>query len=212
MTLAIVLFVIAVIFIYRAIQVVPQQNAWVVERLGKYHRTLPPGPNFILPFIDKVAYKHSLKEIPLSEPVRAMLGIEAETIDPDSLITAILKAEVDLLWFGGIGTYVKAAHENNVEVGDPAHGGRLVEPEHQLGTLQAGDLLDDPARLGRRRRHARRLEVAHRLGQQLTPADRAVVLAVVLAHESSVSRRVCSSCTSASLTSSSSPASTLSSL
>ena len=49
----------------RSIKVVPQQHAWVVERLGKYHGTLTPGLNFLLPFIDKVAYKHVLKEIPL---------------------------------------------------------------------------------------------------------------------------------------------------
>jgi glutamate dehydrogenase len=53
--------------------------------------------------------------------VRAVLGLQAETLDPDSLITAILKAPVDLLWFGGIGTYVKAAHETGSEVGDPAN-------------------------------------------------------------------------------------------
>ena len=52
----------------RAVKVVPQQNAWVVERLGKYHAALTPGLNFLIPFIDKVAYKHSLKEIPLDVP------------------------------------------------------------------------------------------------------------------------------------------------
>ena len=43
----------------------PQQHAWVVERLGKYDRTLTPGLNIIIPFIDRVAYRHVLKEIPL---------------------------------------------------------------------------------------------------------------------------------------------------
>jgi regulator of protease activity HflC (stomatin/prohibitin superfamily) len=65
MEIAILLLVIAVIFVTRSIKVVPQQHAWVVERLGKYHGTLTPGLNFLLPFIDKVAYKHVLKEIPL---------------------------------------------------------------------------------------------------------------------------------------------------
>ncbi|HOE41546.1 MAG TPA: SPFH domain-containing protein [Rhodoferax sp.] len=63
--LAIVLFVIAVIFITQSIKVVPQQHAWVVERLGKYNGTLTPGLSFLMPFIDKVAYKHLLKEVPL---------------------------------------------------------------------------------------------------------------------------------------------------
>jgi regulator of protease activity HflC (stomatin/prohibitin superfamily) len=62
---ALVLLILAVVFITRAIKVVPQQHAWVLERLGKYHGTLTPGLNFLIPFIDRVAYKHSLKEIPL---------------------------------------------------------------------------------------------------------------------------------------------------
>ena len=68
MEVALVIFVIAVIFITRSIKVVPQQNSWVVERLGKYHSSLTPGLNFLVPFIDRVAYKHSLKEIPLDVP------------------------------------------------------------------------------------------------------------------------------------------------
>ena len=65
MEVAIILFVIAVIFITQSIKVVPQQHAWVVERLGKYNGTLTPGLNFLMPFVDKVAYKHLLKEVPL---------------------------------------------------------------------------------------------------------------------------------------------------
>ncbi len=65
MEFAIVLLVLAIIFIVKTVKVVPQTNAWVLERLGKYHGTLTPGLSFVMPFIDKVAYKHSLKEIPL---------------------------------------------------------------------------------------------------------------------------------------------------
>ena len=61
------------------------------------------------------------KRIPLSPEMRAVLGIEEAELDPDSLITAILKAPVDLLWFGGIGTYVKAEGETHQQVGDPAN-------------------------------------------------------------------------------------------
>src|SRR3989344_5034705 len=68
MEIAIVILIIAVIFIARSVKVVPQQNAWVKERLGKYAGTLTPGLNFLVPFVDKVAYKHSLKEIPLDVP------------------------------------------------------------------------------------------------------------------------------------------------
>ena len=71
MEIALVILVLAGIFIVRSIKVVPQQNAWVVERLGKYLGTLTPGLNFLIPFIDRVAYKHSLKEIPLDVRVIA---------------------------------------------------------------------------------------------------------------------------------------------
>jgi len=65
MEIAIILFVIAIVFITQSVKVVPQQHAWVVERLGKYNGTLTPGLSFLMPFVDKVAYKHILKEIPL---------------------------------------------------------------------------------------------------------------------------------------------------
>ncbi len=66
--LAFILIVAAIVFLYRLVKVVPQQNAWVVERLGKFHAVLPPGPNILIPFVDNVAYRHSLKEIPLDVP------------------------------------------------------------------------------------------------------------------------------------------------
>lgn len=65
MEIATILLIIALIFITQSVKVVPQQHAWVVERLGKYTGTLTPGLNFLVPFIDKVAYKHLLKEVPL---------------------------------------------------------------------------------------------------------------------------------------------------
>lgn len=64
-TIGIVIVILAIVFIVQSIKVVPQQHAWVVERLGKYHQTLSPGLNILMPFIDKVAYRHVLKEIPL---------------------------------------------------------------------------------------------------------------------------------------------------
>ncbi|MEO2066328.1 MAG: SPFH domain-containing protein, partial [Desulfurobacteriaceae bacterium] len=57
-----VLFVVAVIFILQAVKIVPQKQAWIVERLGKYHRTLHAGLHFIVPFIDSIRAKVSLKE------------------------------------------------------------------------------------------------------------------------------------------------------
>jgi len=54
-----------VVFVIEGVRVVPQQSAWVVERLGKFNEVLEPGLNIIIPFIDRVAYRHSLKEVPL---------------------------------------------------------------------------------------------------------------------------------------------------
>ena len=61
------------------------------------------------------------KSLALTPQVKEMLGLEVDEIEPTALISAILKAEVDLLWFGGIGTYIKASTQNHVEVGDPAN-------------------------------------------------------------------------------------------
>lgn len=61
------------------------------------------------------------KSIPLSAEARAALGVEAKELDPASLINAILKAPVDLLWFGGIGTYIKASLQSQADVGDPSN-------------------------------------------------------------------------------------------
>ncbi len=86
MEIAVLLFVIAAIFVVRAIKVVPQQNAWVVERLGKYHASLAPGLNFLVPFIDKVAYKHSLKEIPLDVPSQVCITRDNTQLQVDGIL------------------------------------------------------------------------------------------------------------------------------
>src|SRR5215831_3785440 len=62
----IIAFVIA--FVVEGVRVVPQQHAWVVERLGRFHEVLQPGLNIIIPFFDRVAYRHSLKEVPYDVP------------------------------------------------------------------------------------------------------------------------------------------------
>ncbi|WP_310568298.1 stomatin-like protein [Hydrogenophaga sp.] len=86
MEIAVLLFVVAAIFVVRAIKVVPQQNAWVVERLGKYHASLAPGLNFLVPFIDKVAYKHSLKEIPLDVPSQVCITRDNTQLQVDGIL------------------------------------------------------------------------------------------------------------------------------
>ncbi|MBS7668572.1 NAD-glutamate dehydrogenase [Croceicoccus sp. 1NDH52] len=66
-------------------------------------------------------FPRTMKRIPLSKQAREVLGIEDKEIEPDALISAVLKAPADLLWFGGIGTYVKSTAQNHVDVGDPAN-------------------------------------------------------------------------------------------
>ena len=69
----------------------------------------------------------SQKSIPLTEEARQTLGIEAAEIDPAGLISAILRSPVDLVWFGGIGTYVKSSAQSHAEVGDPGNDGLRVD-------------------------------------------------------------------------------------
>jgi glutamate dehydrogenase len=74
-------------------------------------------------------FDRKAKSIPLSPEVRAMLDVEAERLPPNELIRAILKAEADLLWFGGIGTYVKASSETDFEVNDRANDAVRVDAD-----------------------------------------------------------------------------------
>jgi len=84
--LALILIVAAILFLYRLIKVVPQQNAWVVERLGRFHAVLPPGPNILIPFVDNVAYKHSLKEIPLDVPSQVCITRDNTQLQVDGIL------------------------------------------------------------------------------------------------------------------------------
>ncbi|QLC26005.1 NAD-glutamate dehydrogenase [Parasphingopyxis algicola] len=93
-------------------------------------------------------FSRSQKEIPLSPEVREMLGVSEEVMRPSQIISAILKAEIDLIWFGGIGTYIKASSEAHIEVGDPANDKLRVNGKNvrakavgegaNLGLTQAG--------------------------------------------------------------------------
>ncbi len=84
--LAFILIVAAIVFLYRLVKVVPQQNAWVVERLGKFHAVLPPGPNILIPFVDNVAYRHSLKEIPLDVPSQVCITRDNTQLQVDGIL------------------------------------------------------------------------------------------------------------------------------
>ncbi len=86
MEIALVIAVIAAVFIAQTFKIVPQQNAWVVERLGKYDRTLTPGLKFVVPFIERVAYKHLLKEVPLDVPSQVCITKDNTQLQVDGII------------------------------------------------------------------------------------------------------------------------------
>ncbi|NNF93020.1 MAG: glutamate dehydrogenase [Altererythrobacter sp.] len=93
-------------------------------------------------------FPRSAKVIKISKRAREVLGIEETELDPEALISAILKSPADLIWFGGIGTYIKAEAENNAQVGDPANDAlrvnatevraKVIGEGANLGTTQAG--------------------------------------------------------------------------
>ena len=93
-------------------------------------------------------WSRSEKSISLSTEAREALGVETKTFDPASLINAILKAPVDLIWFGGIGTYVKASNQSQADVGDLSNDAlranaselraRVIGEGANLGITQAG--------------------------------------------------------------------------
>jgi regulator of protease activity HflC (stomatin/prohibitin superfamily) len=86
MEIALFILVAAVIFIINALKVVPQQSAWVVERLGRFHATLLPGLNIVIPFVDRVAYKHLLKEIPRDVPSQICITRDNTQLQVDGIL------------------------------------------------------------------------------------------------------------------------------
>jgi glutamate dehydrogenase len=93
-------------------------------------------------------FSRSAKQVRLSPQIRAVLAIEETTMSPAALITCILKAPIDLLWNGGIGTYVKATTESHADVGDKANDAlrvngaelrcKVVGEGGNLGLTQSG--------------------------------------------------------------------------
>ena len=82
LTLPVIILIALIIIGFKAFKVVPQQEAHIVERLGKYHATLAPGLNILVPFLDRVAYRHSLKEIPLDVPSQVCI-LYFQVTDPE---------------------------------------------------------------------------------------------------------------------------------
>jgi len=82
----ILLIGVIVAFVIEGVRIVPQQSAWVVERLGKFHGTLAPGLNLIIPFLDRIAYVHSLKEVPLDVPEQICITKDNTQLGVDGIL------------------------------------------------------------------------------------------------------------------------------
>ena len=81
-----VLFVVVLIAVVKAVRVVPQQRAWVVERLGRFYAVLQPGLNFVFPIVDRIAYKHDLREIPLDVPPQVCITRDNTQLQVDGIL------------------------------------------------------------------------------------------------------------------------------
>ncbi|MGH6629441.1 MAG: SPFH domain-containing protein, partial [Burkholderiales bacterium] len=73
-------------FVIEGVRIVPQQYAYVVERLGKFHAVLEPGLNLIIPFMDRIAYLHSLKEVPLDVPEQVCITKDNTQLAVDGIL------------------------------------------------------------------------------------------------------------------------------
>ena len=109
------------------------------ERLFKLPRSGWDDYNLELISKGGGVFSRSAKSIPLTDQMRKLLGIREKSLAPNELISAILKAEVDLLWNGGIGTYIKSKSETHSDVGDRANDGlRINGSELKCGIIGEG--------------------------------------------------------------------------
>ena len=85
-SLPVILLIVVLIFGFKAFIVVPQQEVYVVERLGRFHNALTAGLNILIPFVDRVAYRHSLKEVPLDVPSQVCITRDNTQLTVDGII------------------------------------------------------------------------------------------------------------------------------
>lgn len=84
--LVIAALVVLLLILAKTIKIVPQQSAWIIERLGRYHTTLAAGLNVITPFIDRVAYKHNLREFPLTAEPQVCITKDNTQVTVDGIL------------------------------------------------------------------------------------------------------------------------------
>ena len=93
-------FIVVVVFGFKSFIVVPQQEVYVVERLGRFHKALTAGLNILIPFIDRVAYRHSLKEVPLDVPSQVCITRDNTQLTVDGIIYfQVTDPKLASIWF-----------------------------------------------------------------------------------------------------------------
>ena len=86
LNLALVIVFIIFLMAWNGIKLIPQQSAWIVERLGRFYGTLNAGLHFIIPFVDRVAYRHSLKENAIDIPSQSAITRDNVTLVIDGIL------------------------------------------------------------------------------------------------------------------------------
>jgi len=81
-----VFLIAVVVLIIKTILIVPQQRAYIVERLGRFHEVMQPGLNFLIPMVDRVAYRHDLREIPLDVPSQICITRDNTQLQVDGIL------------------------------------------------------------------------------------------------------------------------------
>jgi regulator of protease activity HflC (stomatin/prohibitin superfamily) len=84
--IGLLILIFAFVTIMRAVRIVPQQQSWVVERLGRYHATLVSGIQIIVPFFDRVSYKFDMREIPMDVPEQVCITKDNTRLSVDGVL------------------------------------------------------------------------------------------------------------------------------
>src|SRR5487761_2626245 len=82
----ILLLLVAFAVLRSTLRIVPQQQSWIVERLGRFHRALGPGLNVLLPFMDRIAYRFDLREVPTEVPPQVCISLDNTTLTVDGFL------------------------------------------------------------------------------------------------------------------------------
>lgn len=82
----ILLLLIAFAILQSSLRIVPQQQSWIVERLGRFHRALSPGLNVLVPFVDRIAYRFDLREVPSVVPAQVCISLDNTTLTVDGFL------------------------------------------------------------------------------------------------------------------------------